>query len=239
MYIYHIMRVVLFLTPKIVHTWPFRFSNEVTAEVIARTLTATSPRYQTIKELDRKIRDFAPPPQMLEAIRGGPGVDPRSVPLPTSMLTYLLSNIGDISKSTPFPIRLLLEPSKTFSTRIPSSKLFCPSPHRRSRRSNKKPICSVIFGYCTSGQEYHTKGRGTVSSPACHGLSLLDYMDVYVLCHGMYERKRRSGCTAVSHHHFSGCLCIYCLARSTLAPRERCHDRARERMFIDSRGRQG
>jgi hypothetical protein len=132
MYIYHIMRVVLFLTPKIVRTWGFRFANEVTAEVIARTLTATSPRYQTIKELDRKIRDFALSPQILEAIRGGPGVDPRSVPLPASMLSYLLSNIGDISKSTPFPIRPLLEPTKTFSTRIPSSKLLCPSPRRRS-----------------------------------------------------------------------------------------------------------
>ena len=92
----------------------FRFSNEVVSEMVARTLSATSPRYHTIKELDRKIRAFILPTQTLDAIRGGPGVDPRSVPLAASMLTYMLGAIGDISKSMFFRIPPLLELSKTF-----------------------------------------------------------------------------------------------------------------------------
>jgi hypothetical protein len=83
----------------------FRFSNEVVADIIARTLTATPPRYHTIKELDRKIRDFVVPPQTIEAIRGGPGADLRSVPLAASMLSYMLKSIGDISKSIFFRIQ--------------------------------------------------------------------------------------------------------------------------------------
>ena len=89
-----------------------RFSNEVVAEIVARTLTATSPRYHTIKELDRKIRGFILSPPTLDAIRGGPGVDPRSVPLAASMLSYMLGVIGDISESMSFRIPPLLELSK-------------------------------------------------------------------------------------------------------------------------------
>ena len=125
--------VMLLLTPKIVATWMFRFSNEVVSEIVARTLTATSPRYHTIKELDRKIRAFILPPQTLEAIRGGPGVDPHSVPLAASMLTYMLGAIGDISESTSFWMPPLLELSNTFSALIPPSQPLRPSPHRRSR----------------------------------------------------------------------------------------------------------
>ncbi|KAI9507152.1 fungal-specific transcription factor domain-containing protein, partial [Russula earlei] len=78
------------------HVWVFRFSFEGVAEIIARTLTAVPPRYSTIKDLDRRIREFAPPAQALDALRGGPGVDPRSLPLSASMLLFQLSNIQDI-----------------------------------------------------------------------------------------------------------------------------------------------
>jgi len=84
----------------LVSVWMFRFSSECVAEIVARTLSATSPRYSAIKELDRKIREFSPSSQALEAIRGGPGVDARSLPLPASMLAFMLSNISDISEST-------------------------------------------------------------------------------------------------------------------------------------------
>jgi len=97
------MRFILTpLTPGIVSVWMFRFSNEVVSEIVTRTLGATPPRYHTIKELDRKIRDFLLPPQTVEAIRGGPGADPRSIPLSASMLSYMLGVIGDVSKSMSF-----------------------------------------------------------------------------------------------------------------------------------------
>ncbi|KAI0294497.1 hypothetical protein B0F90DRAFT_1640097 [Multifurca ochricompacta] len=73
----------------------FRFAFECTAEIVARTLTATSPRYTTIRELDRKIRDFNPPPQILEMIRAS-GDDPRSLPLSASMSVFMFSNIPDV-----------------------------------------------------------------------------------------------------------------------------------------------
>jgi hypothetical protein len=81
-----------------VYTWDFRFAYEGLAEIIARTLTATPLRYSTIKELDRKIHELGFPPQALEALCGGPGVDPRSMPLPTSMLAFLISTLQDISE---------------------------------------------------------------------------------------------------------------------------------------------
>ncbi|KAH8997103.1 fungal-specific transcription factor domain-containing protein [Lactarius hatsudake] len=75
--------------------WMFRFGFEGLAEIAARTLTASPPRYSTIKELDRKVHEFRVPPETLQAIRGGPGIDPRSVFIPASMTAFLLSNIQD------------------------------------------------------------------------------------------------------------------------------------------------
>ncbi|KAH9040307.1 hypothetical protein EDB83DRAFT_2318366 [Lactarius deliciosus] len=66
------------------------------AEIVARTLTATPPRYSTIQELDLKVQEFRVPHETIQAMRGGPGVDPRSVPIPASMTAFLLSNIQDI-----------------------------------------------------------------------------------------------------------------------------------------------
>ncbi|KAH9052349.1 fungal-specific transcription factor domain-containing protein [Lactarius vividus] len=76
--------------------WMFRFGFEGPAEIVARTLTATPPRYSTIQELDRKVHQFRVTPEALQAIRGGPGVDPRSVPIPASMIAFMLSNIQDV-----------------------------------------------------------------------------------------------------------------------------------------------
>ncbi|KAH9027077.1 fungal-specific transcription factor domain-containing protein [Lactarius pseudohatsudake] len=76
--------------------WMFRFGFEAMAEIVARTLTAAPPRYSTIKELDRKVHEFRIAPETLQAIRGGPGVDPRSVPIPASMIAFMLSNIQDV-----------------------------------------------------------------------------------------------------------------------------------------------
>ncbi|KAH9017995.1 fungal-specific transcription factor domain-containing protein [Lactarius hengduanensis] len=73
----------------------FRFGFEGLAEIAARTLAASPPRYSTVQELDLKVQEFRVPPETLQAIRGGPGVDPRSVPIPASMAAFLLSNIQD------------------------------------------------------------------------------------------------------------------------------------------------
>ncbi|KAH9019285.1 hypothetical protein EDB84DRAFT_1589864 [Lactarius hengduanensis] len=76
--------------------WMFRFGFEGPAEIVARTLTAAPPRYSTIQELDRKVHEFRVAPEALQAIRGGPGVDPRSVPIPASMIAFMLSNTQDV-----------------------------------------------------------------------------------------------------------------------------------------------
>ncbi|KAH9029148.1 hypothetical protein EDB85DRAFT_1867407 [Lactarius pseudohatsudake] len=76
--------------------WMFRFGFEGPAEIVARTLTAAPPRYSTIQELDRKVHEFRVTPETLQAIRGGPGVDPRSVPIPASMIAFMLSNTQDV-----------------------------------------------------------------------------------------------------------------------------------------------
>lgn len=94
-----------------VSVWGFRFGCECMAEVVARTLSATSPRYSTIKDLDRKIREFSISPEALDAIRGGPGVDPLSVPLSASMMAFLLGTLQEISKSL-FSMRSLSGLSK-------------------------------------------------------------------------------------------------------------------------------
>ena len=87
------------LTRNVVGVWMYRFGFEGISEVISRTLTATSPRYSTIKELDRKVHEFRVPPETIQAIRGGPGVDPKSVPTRESMIAFMLSNIQDVGKS--------------------------------------------------------------------------------------------------------------------------------------------
>jgi hypothetical protein len=77
-------------------SWGFLFAHEVMADIIARTLTATPPRYSIIKELDRKIHEFSVSPETVDLVRGGPGVDPLSVPLPASMMAFLLATLHDV-----------------------------------------------------------------------------------------------------------------------------------------------
>lgn len=101
--IHHVCPYVFHFTPltsKIAAVYGFRFARDGMAEIISRTLTATPPRYSTIKELDRRIRELSFPPEALEVIRGGPGADPSSIPLPASMTVFLLSTMQDVSKSS-------------------------------------------------------------------------------------------------------------------------------------------
>ena len=68
------------------------------ADVAARTLIATPPRYSDILDLDRKVRDFAIPEEALAKLRGEPGTDPRSVPLSASMTSFVLSHTREVSE---------------------------------------------------------------------------------------------------------------------------------------------
>ena len=67
------LRVILWVLDKIplrshllepfftVEIWQYRFAAECVAEVTSRILTAESPSYTTIMELDRKVREFPMP----------------------------------------------------------------------------------------------------------------------------------------------------------------------------------
>jgi hypothetical protein len=126
--------LLLLLTWKIVSSWGFLFAHEVMAEIIARTLTATPPRYSTIKELDRKIHEYAVSPETVELIRGGPGVDPSSVPLPASMMAFMLATLHDVRKSLSLPHTIALWPEqKTFESPCSFIATFL------SRPSSKTP----------------------------------------------------------------------------------------------------
>ncbi len=65
------------------------------AEIVARTPTAT-PRYSAIT--DREVHEFCVTPETLQAMRGGPGVNPRSVPVPASMIKFISSNLQDVGE---------------------------------------------------------------------------------------------------------------------------------------------
>jgi hypothetical protein len=104
------------------------------ADVVARTLTATAPRYSIIKDLDRKIHEFSVSPETVDLIRGGPGVDPSSVPLPASMMAFLFMTVQDTSKLLSLPDTIALQAKqKTLSLVVSSSQLLCPGPRRRPR----------------------------------------------------------------------------------------------------------
>ncbi|KAJ3976024.1 hypothetical protein EV361DRAFT_1001583, partial [Lentinula raphanica] len=49
-----------------VEIWQFRFASECLAEVVSRTLTAETPTYATIMDLDRKVREFPLPENFID-----------------------------------------------------------------------------------------------------------------------------------------------------------------------------
>ena len=178
------------LTRDVVGVWMYRFGFEGISEIIARTLTAAPPRYSTIKELDRKIHEFRVTPETLQAIRGGPGVDPKSVPTPASMIAFMLSNIQDVGKSvSTFTIQSQMMLSDALSSLVPSSQLLCPGSNRRPRKPHQESVCSFVFGNCPGRKAHLTNRRGTTSHPTCPCFSLLDDLDVHVLCCGMPSLK--------------------------------------------------
>ncbi|KZV65070.1 hypothetical protein PENSPDRAFT_745213 [Peniophora sp. CONT] len=76
-------------------SWGFRFAFECVAEIAAKTLAANPPRYSEILELDRKVRDFAIPPDAMAQLRGG-YTDMREMPLALSMIYFVLSHTREV-----------------------------------------------------------------------------------------------------------------------------------------------
>ncbi|KAI0075317.1 hypothetical protein K474DRAFT_1664369 [Panus rudis PR-1116 ss-1] len=75
-------------------TWGFRFALQCVAEVASRTLTAETPSYETIMELDRKVRDFPIPAEaaaLLEDVKGPPDPDDEAS-VTISMVRFVLSH---------------------------------------------------------------------------------------------------------------------------------------------------
>ncbi|TBU24177.1 hypothetical protein BD311DRAFT_672335 [Dichomitus squalens] len=78
-------------------TWGFRFALNCVAEVASKTLTAEAPSYDTIMELDRKVREFPIPPDaaaMLEDLDTPPDSEPP--PLQDSMIRFVLSHSREV-----------------------------------------------------------------------------------------------------------------------------------------------
>lgn len=83
-----------------VETWVPRFALQCVAEVSTRTLAAEPPSYTQIMELDRKVRDFAVPPEVVAIVEDikTPVSDEDPVSLSTSMGRLVMSHCREISE---------------------------------------------------------------------------------------------------------------------------------------------
>ncbi|KAI0367567.1 hypothetical protein BV20DRAFT_970326 [Pilatotrama ljubarskyi] len=78
-------------------TWGFRFALQCVSEVASKTLTSEAPSYETIMELDRKVREFPIPPDaaaLLEDLETPPDSEP--LPLQESMIRFVLSHSREV-----------------------------------------------------------------------------------------------------------------------------------------------
>ncbi|THH00634.1 hypothetical protein EW026_g1916 [Hermanssonia centrifuga] len=75
-------------------TWGCRFALQCVAEVAARALAAEPPSYATIMELDRKVREFPVPKEVVEILEDlkNPAAEDEPVLLSTSMERMVLSH---------------------------------------------------------------------------------------------------------------------------------------------------
>ncbi|KAH9851966.1 hypothetical protein C2E23DRAFT_828394 [Lenzites betulinus] len=78
-------------------TWGFRFALQCVAEVASKTLTSEAPSYETIMELDRKVREFPIPADaaaLQEDLETPPDSEPP--PLQESMIRFVLSHSREV-----------------------------------------------------------------------------------------------------------------------------------------------
>ncbi|PIL24842.1 transcription factor [Ganoderma sinense ZZ0214-1] len=78
-------------------TWGFRFALNCVAEVASKTLTAEAPSYETVMELDRKVREF-PIPADAAALQEDLEMPPDSEPPPLqeSMIRFVLAHSREV-----------------------------------------------------------------------------------------------------------------------------------------------
>lgn len=77
------------------HQWKYEFIKDIIGTVTELTLTAKVPQYQTVLELDRKIREKVLPPHLSGSFTG-PKADQCISPL-EYMRGYILSQIRSAS----------------------------------------------------------------------------------------------------------------------------------------------
>jgi hypothetical protein len=85
----------------VVLSWGCRFAFQCVSEVAQRALAAEPPSYDTIMELDRKVREFPVPPEVTAVVEGivSPSDDEEPIPLSTSMERFVMSNSREVGKS--------------------------------------------------------------------------------------------------------------------------------------------
>lgn len=85
--------------PLVVESWGFRFARDCVSELAARTLTAETPSYATILELDYKVREFPIPPEVLALLQdNGNSADEEPLPLAVKMQRFVLSHTREVSE---------------------------------------------------------------------------------------------------------------------------------------------
>ena len=78
-------------------------------EVASKTLTAETPPYEVIMDLDRKVREFPIPPDaaaLQEDMETPPDSEPP--PLQESMIRFVLAHSREVSECRPFPCLSLI-----------------------------------------------------------------------------------------------------------------------------------
>jgi hypothetical protein len=91
---------VLLIAWSLDSSWSYRFAAECLSDVARRTLTVTTPSYDTILELDRTIRDFPIPSKLSTPSteqRPPPPKDAR-VGIPEELQRFVLSHTKEVSE---------------------------------------------------------------------------------------------------------------------------------------------
>ena len=71
---------------------------ECVADVAARTLTAESPSYSTIMDLDRKVREFPIPEDASAVAASASPINDVSLSPSMAMMRCVLSHVREVSK---------------------------------------------------------------------------------------------------------------------------------------------
>ncbi|KAG9313263.1 hypothetical protein JVU11DRAFT_6728 [Chiua virens] len=81
-------------------SWGYRFACECVAEVATRTLTAETPSYATIMELDRKVREFPIPEDAAHVAASAaspvPAIEADDLSLPESMSRFVMAHCREV-----------------------------------------------------------------------------------------------------------------------------------------------